>query len=139
MFVFNTKKGMQKYIQFFWVYYCISFFYVEGILPNIGQNCYIRTCISYWVFQDFVSFLNSPLNDHHVIIVCVVVGESYFGLDMVYHSTYFYFLGFKGLVWVWLKEPKTMLDSGENCELLYICFFLDILKLCQSFQVMLND
>jgi hypothetical protein len=27
------------------------------------------------------------------------------------------------------KEPKTMSDSYENCELLYICFSCDILKL----------
>jgi hypothetical protein len=30
---------------------------------------------------------------------------------------------------VQLNEPKTMIDSGENYELSYICFFLNILKL----------
>jgi hypothetical protein len=33
--------------QFFCVYYCISFFYVESILPNRDQNCYVKTCIFY--------------------------------------------------------------------------------------------
>ncbi len=34
---------------------------------------------------------------------------------------------------------KTMLDSGENYELFYICFSCDIFKLCKSFQVVLSD
>jgi hypothetical protein len=29
------------------------------------------------------------------------------------------------------KDPKTMLDSGENHILFYICFCFDILTLCQ--------
>jgi hypothetical protein len=33
-------------------------------------------------------------------------------------------------VQIWLKEPKTMSNSGENYKCFYICFFLDILKLC---------
>jgi hypothetical protein len=33
----------------------------------------------------------------NVIIVCDVIGESYFGLDVVHYSTYFYFSWFKGL------------------------------------------
>jgi hypothetical protein len=34
------------------------------------------------------------------------------------------------MVQVCSKEPKTMLDSGENYKLFYICFCFDILKLC---------
>jgi len=32
-----------------------------------------------------------------------------------------------------------MLDNGESYKLFYICFYLDNLKLCLSFQVVLND
>jgi hypothetical protein len=47
MFVFKTKNGMQQYVQFVYVYCCISFFYVEGILPNKDKKIYVITCISY--------------------------------------------------------------------------------------------
>jgi hypothetical protein len=45
---------------------------------------------------------------------------------------------------VWLGAnthigAKTMSNNGENYELFYICFFLEIFKLCEPFQVMLND
>ncbi len=46
---------------------------------------------------------------------------------------------FGTIVQVQLKELKIMLDSDENCKLFYICFFCDILKLCYSFQIVLND
>jgi hypothetical protein len=38
-----------------------------------------------------------------------------------------------------IKGRKTMLGSGENYDFFYICFFLDILKLYLSFQIVLND
>ncbi len=28
------------------------------------------------------------------------------------------------------ENIDTMFDNGENCELFYICFFIDILRLC---------
>jgi hypothetical protein len=44
---------------------------------------------------------------------------------------------FSSRVWVQRYEPKTMSNNGENWDFFYI-FFLDISKLCYSFQVMLN-
>jgi hypothetical protein len=42
--------------------------------------------------------------------------------------------GQNGQMWVACesrdRSKKTMSNSGENFELFYICYFLDILKLC---------